>query len=92
MDFKEVDCYAGDWIDLPQDRVQWRAYVRTVVNLQVPWKIVIQKYVMMITFLVPMGGSPGDVSEEPVTQEKRKKLWRMIFGVGEATGGLENEL
>ena len=39
-----------------------------------------------------MGGSPGDVSEEPVTQEKRKKAFRMSCDVGEATEGLENEL
>ena len=38
-----------------------------------------------------MGGSPGDVSEEPVTQ-KRKKGWSMNCDVGEATEGLENEL
>ena len=38
------------------------------------------------------GGSPGDVSEEPVTQEKRKKVWRMSCEVGEETEGLENEL
>ena len=30
-----------------------------------------------------MGGSPGDVSEEPETQEKRKKGWRMNCDVGE---------
>ena len=39
-----------------------------------------------------MGGSPGDVSEEPVTQEQRKKGWRISFDVGEATERLENEL
>ena len=39
-----------------------------------------------------MGGSPGDVSEEPVTLEKRKKGWRMSCDVGETTKGLENEL
>ena len=39
-----------------------------------------------------MDGSPGDVSEEPVTYEKRKKGWRMSCDVGEATEGLENEL
>ena len=39
-----------------------------------------------------MGGSPGDVSEEPVTYEKRKKGWRMSCDVGKATEGLENEL
>ena len=39
-----------------------------------------------------MGGSPGDVSEESMTYEKRKKGWRMSYDVGEATEGLENEL
>ena len=38
-----------------------------------------------------MGGSPGDVSEEPVMQEKRKKGWRMSCDVGEAMVGLDNE-
>ena len=40
----------------------------------------------------PMGGSPGDASENPVRQEKRKKGWRMNCDVGEAMEGLENEL
>ena len=39
-----------------------------------------------------MDGSPGDLSEEPVTYEKRKKGWRMSCDVGEATEMLENEL
>ena len=39
-----------------------------------------------------MGGSPGDVSEEPVTLEKQKKGWRMSCDVGEAAEGLGNEL
>ena len=39
-----------------------------------------------------MGGSPGDVSEEPVSYEKRNKGWRMSCDVGKATEGLENEL
>ena len=39
-----------------------------------------------------MGGSPGDVSEEPVMYENRKKGWRMNCGIGEATEELENEL
>ena len=30
--------------------------------------------------------------EEPVTQEKRKKGWRMSCDIGEATEGLKNEL
>ena len=37
-------------------------------------------------------GSPGELSEELVTYEKRKKGWRMNCDVGEATEGLENEL
>ena len=32
-----------------------------------------------------MGGSPGDVSEEPMTLEKRQKGWRMRCDVGKAT-------
>ena len=39
-----------------------------------------------------MGGSPDELSEELVMQEKRKKGWRMNCDVGEATEGLENEL
>ena len=39
-----------------------------------------------------MGGSPGDVSEEPVKKEKRKKSCRMSCDVGKVTEGLENEL
>ena len=39
-----------------------------------------------------MGGSPGDVSEEPVTYEKGNKGWRMSCDVGDATEGLKNEL
>ena len=39
-----------------------------------------------------MDGSPGDISEEPVMQEKGKKGWRISCDVGEATEGLENEL
>ena len=39
-----------------------------------------------------MDGSPGELSEELVTQEKRKMGWRMNCDVGEATEGFENEL
>ena len=35
---------------------------------------------------------PGELSDELVTQEKRKKGWRMTYDVGEATEELENEL
>ena len=36
MDLREVGCDLGDWIDLVEDMVQWRAYVRAVMNLRVP--------------------------------------------------------
>ena len=36
MDLREVGCDTSDWIDLAEDRDQWRAYVRTVMNLRVP--------------------------------------------------------
>ena len=36
--------------------------------------------------------SPGELSEELVTQEKRKKGWRLNCDVGEVTEALENEL
>ena len=39
-----------------------------------------------------MGGSPGGVSEEPVTYEKLKKGWRMSCDVDKATEELKNEL
>ena len=32
MDLREVYRDAGDWIELSQDRVQWRAYVRAVMT------------------------------------------------------------
>ena len=36
MDLREVGCNPGDWIDLAEDRDQWRAYVRAVMNLRGP--------------------------------------------------------
>ena len=41
----------------------------------------------ILYILQVMGGSPGDVSEEPVTQKKQKKGWRMNCDLGEATEG-----
>ena len=35
MDLREMGCEPGDWIDLSEDRDQWRAYVRAVMNLRV---------------------------------------------------------
>ena len=36
MDLREVGCDPGEWIGLAEDRDQWRAYVRAVMNLRVP--------------------------------------------------------
>jgi hypothetical protein len=36
MDLREIGWDGMDWIDLAQDRDQWRALVNTVMNLQVP--------------------------------------------------------
>jgi hypothetical protein len=36
MDLREIRWDGMDWIDLAEDRDQWRALVNTVMNLQVP--------------------------------------------------------
>jgi hypothetical protein len=36
MDLREIGIYGANWIQLAQDRVPWRAFVNTVVNLRVP--------------------------------------------------------
>jgi hypothetical protein len=36
IDLREIGWYSMDWVDLAQDRDQWRALVNTVMNLQVP--------------------------------------------------------
>jgi hypothetical protein len=36
MDLREIGSDGIDWIDLAQDRDQWRALVNTVMNLRVP--------------------------------------------------------
>jgi hypothetical protein len=36
MDLREIEWDVMDWIDLDQDRDQWRALVNAVMNLQVP--------------------------------------------------------
>jgi hypothetical protein len=36
MDLRDIGWNGTDWIDLAQDRDQWRALVNTVMNLQVP--------------------------------------------------------
>jgi hypothetical protein len=36
MDLREIGWSGMDWIDLAQDREQWRALVNTIINLPVP--------------------------------------------------------
>jgi hypothetical protein len=36
MDLREIGIDGANWIRLAQDRVRWRAFVDTVLNLQVP--------------------------------------------------------
>jgi hypothetical protein len=36
MDLRDIDWGGMDWIDLAQDRDQWRVLVNTVMNLRVP--------------------------------------------------------
>jgi hypothetical protein len=36
MDLREIGIDGENWILLAQDRVQWRAFVNTVMNLRVP--------------------------------------------------------
>jgi hypothetical protein len=36
MDIRETGIDGANWIQLAQDRVQWRAFVKAVMNLRVP--------------------------------------------------------
>jgi hypothetical protein len=36
MDLRDLGWVGMDWIDLAQDRDQWRAHVNTLMNLRVP--------------------------------------------------------
>jgi hypothetical protein len=36
MDVREIGCDVMDWIDLTQDRDQWRALLNTAMNLRLP--------------------------------------------------------
>jgi hypothetical protein len=38
MDFGEIGIKGANLIRLAQDRVQWRVFVNTVVNLRVPYR------------------------------------------------------
>jgi hypothetical protein len=36
MDLRDLEWVGMDWIDLTEDRDQWRAFVNMVINLRVP--------------------------------------------------------
>jgi hypothetical protein len=36
MDLREIGIDGANWIRLAQDRVQWQAFVSTVMNLRIP--------------------------------------------------------
>jgi hypothetical protein len=36
MDLSKIGIDRSNWVQLAQDRVRWRAFVNTVMNLQVP--------------------------------------------------------
>jgi hypothetical protein len=36
LDLRETEIDGANWIRLAEDRVQWRAFVNTVMNLRVP--------------------------------------------------------
>jgi hypothetical protein len=36
LDLREIGINGANWIQLAQDRVQWRAFVNTAMNLRVP--------------------------------------------------------
>jgi hypothetical protein len=37
MNLREIGWDGGDWIDVAQDRDQWRALVNAIMNLRVPY-------------------------------------------------------
>jgi hypothetical protein len=39
MDLRETEWDGTDWINLAQDRNQWRGLLNTVVNLRIPQKV-----------------------------------------------------
>jgi hypothetical protein len=36
MNLRKIEIDGANWIQLAQDRVRWRAFVNTVMNLRVP--------------------------------------------------------
>jgi hypothetical protein len=44
MDLRVIGWGGMDWIDLVQDRDQWRAFVSTVMNLRAPYEYNVEKF------------------------------------------------
>lgn len=38
MDLRGIDCEDVDWIDLVQDKFQWKTSVNTMIKLQIPYQ------------------------------------------------------
>jgi hypothetical protein len=36
MDLREIEIVGANWIQLAQDKIQWRSFVNTVMNLPFP--------------------------------------------------------
>jgi hypothetical protein len=36
LDLREIGIDGANWTQLAQDRVQWRAFVKTAINLRIP--------------------------------------------------------
>ncbi|KAJ4434517.1 hypothetical protein ANN_23079 [Periplaneta americana] len=70
MDLREVGYDDREWINLAQDRDQWRAYVRVAMNLRVPSKPVNNYTVSSETVVIrfPRSISPNSVLRESIPQ------------------------
>jgi hypothetical protein len=58
IDLREIGWDGIDWIELAQDRDHWRAFVNTVMNLQVPqncWELPEWLYILQ---LLKKGSAP----------------------------------
>ena len=52
-DLRKVGCDPGDWIAIAEDRIQWRTYVRAVMNLRVHLNpISLLFFIIIIIFII----------------------------------------